>query len=805
MAAILFATSCQKDNNDPDIEDEVFEYDVVPYSITVGITPMSDKIDGVELKTKYISGDAIVINNYKILAEPAILTSDDCTGKDKATFSGELKVKRGMVLTSGSTTLTASLKNVASPDTLYNNGKPFMDAREASSLKYVLDRYSYWACENFTYNADATSINLEQKTVFVEMDMPVPGAKIMMKSGRAHCTITIPKHSFIAVPYGTEIVCPVFQIDKKLDAKGQILYKVAATLPKDCIPGLFSVGEDTQVLFSKGNLQYRPNDGTWRLAPQQYHTCFNRSIDVGNNHSLWSDVNDWTDLFGWGTWIAGYNNPATTSKNILDYMGRTDDNNNLMGTCAFGAEWSVLSPEQWDYVYNGRDPYQKYGFAKINDVEGLVLIPDDWTTPANLSFYNIAPVNEYNTEDWQKMEAAGAVFFPTAGYRTGTSVNINQWGAYWTTNAYDDEATSVFEFNPEMYNSCFPSTQEYRFLGVFVRLVYGLPNTTSDNPDTPDNPDNPIINEDRCIVVTSKDNAQNSWDSQFWIVTNGFQKGQTFEISMSVKADYEAYSYIPQIHLTPGSYIGSLLQNGNVYFTTEWTTAKLSGTFDYDGLSIAFNLNDDDRANKYYFDNLSLKIDGQEVVTNGDCQSDDISSFLKKDGGSSYSYVKFIDKESITPAKPRDEREMTPGETVFTLDYTTWTEYPYHIMEENNYVPGFNSTDGLVIYPPLDDNGNVKWYEFHAADGIPTVKDKKYSVKVEIRGDEAGSFNANLVWDWSQTPASTTIEYSTEWETKEFMFDMPSGSNAKCRLIFQPGDLPYTIYVRNLKIIYQGE
>ena len=128
---------------------------------------MTDKIADVELKTTFKEGDIIEITNSKILAEPAILTSNGCEGKDKATFTGTLKVKLGQTLTSGTTTLTAALKNTDSTLHLYNDGRPFVDVKEINSYKEGLEKYSYWAYENFTYNGDATAINLEQKTVFL--------------------------------------------------------------------------------------------------------------------------------------------------------------------------------------------------------------------------------------------------------------------------------------------------------------------------------------------------------------------------------------------------------------------------------------------------------------------------------------------------------------------------------------------------------------------------------------------------------------------------------------------------------------
>jgi len=129
LAAMLFAASC-KDSEEyltSAQQQKDAKYTILPYSITASISPMTDKVDSLELKTTFIEGDAIIITNSQILAVPAILTSDGCAGKEKATFTGELKIKINANLESGTTKLTAALKNTLSSDTLYNNGHPFLD------------------------------------------------------------------------------------------------------------------------------------------------------------------------------------------------------------------------------------------------------------------------------------------------------------------------------------------------------------------------------------------------------------------------------------------------------------------------------------------------------------------------------------------------------------------------------------------------------------------------------------------------------------------------------------------------------
>ena len=60
---------------------------------------------------------------------------------------------------------------------------------------------------------------------------------------------------------------------------------------------------------------------------------------------------------------------------------------------------------------------------------------------------------------------------------------------------------------------------------------------------------------------------------------------------------------------------------GAPVFTTEWQTYTYEGTTNSDGAqTIMFVLNTYANANIYYFDNMSFVVDGEELVSNGDCE-----------------------------------------------------------------------------------------------------------------------------------------------------------------------------------------
>ncbi len=142
------------------------------------------------------------------------------------------------------------------------------------------------------------------------------------------------------------------------------------------------------------------------------------------------------------------------------------------------------------------------------------------------------------------------------------------------------------------------------------------------------------INEARrYLEVEASAKHSEAWDNQFWIITSSpFKSGQSFEFSADVRADKPAKAST-QIHNDPGNYV-TYQALGDINFGSDWKTIKVSGRFADGGKSIAFNLSELSDANTYYFDNISLKIGGEEKVINGAIEGEDLSSFkMKKDRG----------------------------------------------------------------------------------------------------------------------------------------------------------------------------
>jgi hypothetical protein len=90
----------------------------------------------------------------------------------------------------------------------------------------------------------------------------------------------------------------------------------------------------------------------------------------------------------------------------------------------------------------------------------------------------------------------------------------------------------------------------------------------------------------------------------------------------------------PQWHNEPSDYQGNMSEGVAMTFTTEWTEVTLTDAIKVaDGKtykSITWNLNNFPGENKYYFDDISVKIGAAEKVVNGNFEGTEFKNFYKK-------------------------------------------------------------------------------------------------------------------------------------------------------------------------------
>lgn len=241
--------------------------------------------------------------------------------------------------------------------------------------------------------------------------------------------------------------------------------------------GEFSISATEKVYFSPGNLQYIQSSGSpyWKFADYQYEYF---GTSTGQNSDA---TNVDRDLFGAGTWCSS-GNPNNVSTNTEDYSWDVE----FTGTINGHSDWFILSQEQWSYILNesSRGNY-RFLLAKIrvgnNEQTGVILFPDnydasigDYTDHGAFTFYNSTSGRTgvtVSAGDWVRMQNAGAIFLPAAGYRNGTTVgNIGAEGNYWTST-YDQNSYKngkIIYMGTSFFQSDYQTS--FRF-GCSIRLV----------------------------------------------------------------------------------------------------------------------------------------------------------------------------------------------------------------------------------------------------------------------------------------------------------------------------------------------
>lgn len=227
------------------------------------------------------------------------------------------------------------------------------------------------------------------------------------------------------------------------------------------IPGKFTVNRDgDQVNFATGNLICKL--GAFEFERNQV-VCVTRFDQTYVSHFYW--------------------NGDAANAYCIDFSGNsgrslfTDDPDFTVS--GLKDVWRTLSSSEWKYILGTegtqgadfRDVDNRFAEAKVGNVAGLMIFPDDFKWDALTMglepMYNIvgdvAFDNVYSADNFAAMEKVGVVFLPTTGCRNGSSIENAGSGYYW---AGDFPASSLF-FGDVIR----PDDQDFYDVGCCIRLV----------------------------------------------------------------------------------------------------------------------------------------------------------------------------------------------------------------------------------------------------------------------------------------------------------------------------------------------
>lgn len=275
---------------------------------------------------------------------------------------------------------------------------------------------------------------------------------------------------------------------------------------------------------------------------------------------------------------------------------------------------------------------------------GVALAADDYAKKG--AVYMLANTN------FMEMTAGNAMKYASI---VGDDGSMN----FGTVEQFIDNAKAA---NMSIYGHtlCWHEQQNLKWLNSLI--------ADKEIPVDPDAPGQEVTVERRCIEVCSDDMVDAAWDTQFWIMTDAtFAEGDKWELSMNVRATYEA-SIGTQTHKGAGEYL-HWAGCGTVKFTPQWTEYKASGTMDASmagGHSFAFIINDFAAANEYYFDDISLKINGVEMIKNSSCDDDNMKdNYIAKEKRGGMVPATFVD--SYTELVSGNSIPLTPEEKAEAL------------------------------------------------------------------------------------------------------------------------------------------
>jgi hypothetical protein len=290
--------------------------------------------------------------------------------------------------------------------------------------------------------------------------------------------------------------------------------------PEGAINGLFTINENgDQVYFSQGNLQYQASTNSWKFAENQWDYVGTQTpdwssgmmggnVEGSDNNGISASYDGWIDLFGWGT--SGYNHGAVCFQpwsisnrsgdycpygsniaNLFDGSGQADwGYNSILNGGNRENLWRTLKVQEWDYVINHRitESGIRYVKAEVNDVKGLLLLPDSW----NVSVYDFNCENQSDAtftsnviseNVWKySLQLNGVVFLPMAGDRIlniegngecNVTAYVGQYGLYWSSSLSIAGSYRAFQFlfSEDYVNTYFDNRPPEVYFGLSVRLV----------------------------------------------------------------------------------------------------------------------------------------------------------------------------------------------------------------------------------------------------------------------------------------------------------------------------------------------
>ncbi|MBR6117408.1 MAG: leucine-rich repeat protein [Paludibacteraceae bacterium] len=328
------------------------------------------------------------------------------------------------------------------------------DALTPDMLKQLVSNYATLTA------AEATYANLKDVVVVEAKINNIPSPITLKLATRD--SIESARAAYDALTDDQKLLVSNYQT--LLDAEAELAtLNPGGGAPAGALNGKFTInaGGD-QIAFAKGNLQATTTDlganWTWSFAANQWNYL---GIAVANNKITGNKTvseNGTVDLFGWSTNATYYG--INNSYKAVDYIGDFVDWGPNMG-----AGWRTLTKDEWAYLLQ----HSSNGKATVNDKNGYIFLPDNWSGPAFTPNPDNFTTNVYSGDDWTAMENAGAVFLPSGPARNRIYALIANDAKYCSSTSLNNDTSYVFTiYYNQSQSACTGTNRAY---GCMVRLV----------------------------------------------------------------------------------------------------------------------------------------------------------------------------------------------------------------------------------------------------------------------------------------------------------------------------------------------
>ena len=344
------------------------------------------------------------------------------------------------------------------------------------------------------------------------------------------------------------------------------------------------------------------------------------------------------------------------------------------------------------------------------------------------------------------------------------------------------------------------------------------------------------VDGSRGIKVHSVNNPDNSWDTQFFVYTpdHVWKTGEKYRFRMSIRADKPSY-FTAECHSTPGNYINSLMIK-SINVDENWQDIEFIGTISSEqtyneGLgnknmqTITFTLNNVPEENTFYFDNISWEVFAKEEtytewVINGDCEDDDATCFVSKDGDNGVLLNRIVDGVGVDGSRGIRIHSVANASDdwqsqffITTPDHTWEVDEHYrfrmmvradkaaHISAQSHIAPGeyiwyeFLDKDGYDIttnWQEIVFEGDITEDQIIGQDG---VQHDMHTIAFNLNEDKSKDNNFyfdNIVWESlgeTNTKYEIVVRDNPGKESTDGRFTVSETTNYVFRL-FKDGYLP---------------